>query len=184
MKTDELKHLVEKFFDGETSVEEERLLKVYFSGENIPEQFQEMKAYFTALQNETEQALDDAFEQRVFEKTEEDVPRPGNRKRWIYGVVAAAATVLLLLWFGTKVFSTKEEYGTIKDPVLAFNETRKALDLAAVEMNKGMSPAEQTVKTVDDNLKKVYQLEKWNSALEKTGKLLQTSNHILSKGNL
>ena len=184
MQTDELKYLIEKFFNGETSVDEERQLKAYFSGGNIPGKFQEVKDYFAALQQEKEPELGEDFDKNFFEKLEENSPKIKAGKRWLYSVVSAAAIILLLIWFGTKIFGTKEEYGTIDDPVLAFNETRKALDMASVEMSKGLTPTEQTVKTVDENLQKVYQLGKWHAVIEKTGKLLQTTNSIISKDNL
>lgn len=183
MQTDELKQLIEKFFDGETSVEEERRLKEYFRREDVPEQFADVKVYFKALDQEVGPALDEDFDKHLFEKmAEKDIRSHMDSKRWIYRIVAAAAVVLLMVWVGTKVFGTKEEYGTVNDPVLAFNETRKALDLAAAEMNRGLTPTEKTVKTVDESLQKVYQLGKWEEALKKTEKLFQSTNNIISKG--
>ena len=184
MQTDELKHLIKKFFDGETSVDEEQQLKAYFSREDIPEQFADIKPYFEVLQHEKEPELSEDFDKNLFEKLEEHPLKIKAGKRWLYSVFSAAAIILLLIWFGTKIFGTKEEYGTIDDPVLAFSEARKALDMASVEMSKGITPTEQTVKTVDENLQKVYQLGKWHTVIEKTEKLLQTTNSIISKNNL
>ena len=179
MKTDDLKQLVEKFFDGETTVEEEKVLRAYFAKENVPRQFVDVKSYFMALEKESEPVLEEDFDQHLFEKMEGDTTRERKIKQWAYSIMATAAAVLLLLWIGTKVSSNQLPYGTINDPALAFNEARKALDMTAVEMNKGLLPAEKTVNTIDKNLQLIYQLEKWPMALEKTSRLFQKTNQIL-----
>lgn len=46
MKTEEIKRLVDRFFDGETTVKEERKLYAYFQNAEIPESLQEYREMF------------------------------------------------------------------------------------------------------------------------------------------
>lgn len=46
MKSTDIKSLLSKYFEGNTSLEEEEILKIYFSGENIAEEFQSYKGHF------------------------------------------------------------------------------------------------------------------------------------------
>ena len=42
------------------------------------------------------------------------------------------------------------------------------MDEVSKKMNKGLKPAEKTVKTIDNSVKKVEELKKMNKALENT----------------
>ena len=41
-----IEYLIEKYFDGETSTEEEKYLKDYFSGKNLPQEHLKYKSMF------------------------------------------------------------------------------------------------------------------------------------------
>ena len=44
--------LLNKYFEGETSVEEERTLRAYFNQENLPEHLKELAPMFTYIDDE------------------------------------------------------------------------------------------------------------------------------------
>ena len=167
MKVQDIKLLIEKFYNGETSRNEEQLLKDYFEQKDIPEQFSDTKEYFNFLQKEAALELDDAFEEKFFKEAEH---KTNNKRIWMYRISGIAATILVfvLVWVGTELFQPKEVYGTISDPAIAFLETQKALDEVSKKMNKGLKPAEKTVKSIDNNAKKIGELKKLNKALENT----------------
>lgn len=50
MKQEDIKHLVDKFFDGETSLEEESRLYAYFRQEPLPASLQPYRELFAGLQ--------------------------------------------------------------------------------------------------------------------------------------
>ena len=49
MKTSEIKKLVEAFYNGETTIEEEKLLLSYFQGEDVAEELLKEKDLFLNL---------------------------------------------------------------------------------------------------------------------------------------
>ena len=170
MKQHDIELLIEKFYNGETSKYEEQLLKDYFDQKDIPEQYLDTKEYFNFLQKEAALELDDVFDEKFFKETGLDEHQTNNKRIWMYRISGIAATILVfvLVWVGTELFQPKEVHGTISDPAIAFLETQKAMDEVSKKMNKGLKPAEKTVKTIDNSVKKVGELKKMNKALENT----------------
>jgi len=173
MKVQDIKLLIEKFYNGETSKREEQLLKDYFDQKDIPEQYSDTKEYFNFLQKEAALELDDTFDEKFFKETGLDEHQTNNKRIWMYRISGIAATILvfILVWVGTELFQPKEVYGTISDPAIAFLETQKAIDEVSKKMNKGLQPAEKTVKKIDENVKRVGEFKKMNQALESTKSL-------------
>ncbi len=125
MESHNIKELLEKYFNAETTLQEEKELKKYFSSENIsPEliQYQDMFGYFSKEQkNET---------QREFY-----IKKASNR-HWL----SIAASVVVVLGIGISFLkqpATNSNLGTYDDPEIAFAETQKALTLIAENLNKG-----------------------------------------------
>jgi len=183
MKPEEVKKLTEKFYTGETSVDEEQRLKEYFGQGRVPDEFKAAKEYFDFLHTEKELSLDEAFDTKFFEAAGANTSRQTISKAWIYRVSGLAAMALVLIWLGVKVFKPVQEEGTVTDPVVAFNETRMAFNLVAFGINKSLKPAGKAVKTIDESLQKVYDLGKWNSNLEKTGKMMHTSRNAIKNNS-
>lgn len=48
----DIDNLLNKYFEGETSLEEERMLSAYFNQENLPEHLKELKSIFTYIEDE------------------------------------------------------------------------------------------------------------------------------------
>jgi hypothetical protein len=170
MKLHEIEQLIEKFYNGETSLEEEKILKDYMNNDTVPEQFIAVKEHFSFLTNEKELELDDAFDEKILQLADAEKTQSNSLKIWTYRLSGVAAAILLfvMVWFGTDLLKPKEVYGTISDPSLAFLETRKAMDEVSKKLNKGLHPAEKTVKKIDENVKRAGELKKMNQALEKT----------------
>ncbi len=170
MKLHEIEQLIEKFYNGETSLAEEEMLKDYLNQDTFPEQFMAVKEHFNFLKNENELELDDAFDEKILQLIDTEKVQSISLKIWTYRLsgVAAAILIFVMVWFGTDLLQPKEVYGTISDPSLAFLETRKAMDEVSKKMNKGLQPAEKTVQKIDKNVKRAGELKKMNQALEKT----------------
>ncbi len=164
-----LQDLIEKFYAGETTEQEEDQLKAYFNLADSSKDLAREKEYFMAMNSLKTKELDDTFEKELFKQINDE--KPGRKlKVWGYSLsaVAATITIFLLVWFGTDILNPGEVYGTINDPHLAFAETQKALDEISKKMNKGLKPAKKTVDKVEENVKKTGEVKKLNKALEKT----------------
>ena len=130
MELDKIEIILEKYFDGKTSIAEEKELKDYFTSSNVAqhlEQYQPLFGYFSQAKQEQYKAV-------VPLKTE---------KRNIVSWISIAAAVVVLLGVGTFTFMNynvkkSQDYGTYDDPEVAFKETQKALALISEHVNTGI----------------------------------------------
>jgi hypothetical protein len=146
MTIEQIKSLLSRFYEGQTTPEEERLLAAYFRCEDVPEELQEDKQLFLMLAQISDQEMptDIAEEITAFVnnlgQTEiqplisEDKQRKGvifrlktPPKMW-YQV---AATVAILFAIGGGVFFHQQTYTT--DP---FRDTCSTPEEAAAELHK------------------------------------------------
>lgn len=139
MNTNQINELLDKYFEGETSITEERTLKSYFNSDEVtPEHlpYSDLFNYYSLAQTEIlekELYLNDVFS-----------PRP-SRLRLIknYAVSIAAALALVL----ASIFIIKTQITTandarmaqveIEDPEEALEATMEALAYLGIQFNKG-----------------------------------------------
>ncbi|MEE9349752.1 MAG: hypothetical protein V3U80_06865 [Flavobacteriaceae bacterium] len=119
-----IEKLLDKYFDGETSVKEEASLQKYFSQKDVPahlKEYQTMFAYFSTKKAEVSQ-------QEIQVKT---------KKPWRFQWLSIAAAVVLLIavvWnTSPKGLSPQEQ----KEAELAYKETIKAFQLISQNLKKG-----------------------------------------------
>ena len=100
-----IEQLLERYFNAETSLEEERILRTFFSQEDIPAEMMHWKSLFTF---ETEDALDEDFDARILQMIDAGEERQEVRikarevklTRWLLPLFKAAAVVAILLTLG------------------------------------------------------------------------------------
>ncbi|SDG79012.1 hypothetical protein SAMN04488062_102163 [Flavobacterium omnivorum] len=150
--------VLEKYFEGETSIAEEKELQDYFATQHVAPHLEK----YTALFNHFAVAKEQQFEQEIplfeIQKVESR-----NKKR-LLGWMSIAASVVVLMGIGTYVIYYSEpvnnsnDLGTYDDPEVAFKETQKALSLLSKNVNVGI----ESVKYVEE-----YQIAK-NKVFRKT----------------
>jgi hypothetical protein len=167
-----LKQLIDKYFDGETSLEEEQQLREFFKQEDLSGAYTELKAYFIVSDEFSEETLSAGFDEMLDKKlmAESD---SGKRKMTTYWISGIAASLLLFLsiWLGTELFQPKEVYGTITDPKIAFMETKKVLGDVSQKLNEGLKPARKTTGKVKKNIEQAGEITKVNQAFKKSESL-------------
>jgi len=130
MALDRIEQLVEKYFEGETSIAEENELKVYFSSSDVA---QHLKQY---------QSIFGYFNQAKAEQFKVKIPLHSKKRSLTW--LSIAASVVVLFGVGTFMYMnstetpTPSEYGTYSDPEVALKETQKALDMVSEQLNTGI----------------------------------------------
>lgn len=127
MESHKIRPLLEKYFDGETSIEDERILKNYFSSDAVAPEFSEYKDIFGFYTAE-----------KTLTSTREFLIKKESNIRQILSV---AASVVVALGIGFMLLKTQPEVasdlGSFDDPEIALIETQKALALIGQNLNKG-----------------------------------------------
>jgi hypothetical protein len=130
MALDRIEKLVEKYFEAETTIAEEKELKDYFASPDVAQHLEQYKPIFGYAVH---------AKQEQFNAT---VPLKANkRNRVVWLSVAASATVFLgvgLFTLNTYNQSKSDDLGTYDDPEVAFRETQKALAMISKSVNKGI----------------------------------------------
>jgi hypothetical protein len=143
MNEDEIKKLLIKFFDGETTADDEKLLRAIFNEVSCPQGFETEWDYvrfclINSTVSEPSFNLEDRIEKAIDESERRSVTDKRS-KRYLIFLSGVAATVLLL--FGTYFFieSRNRINDTYSDPEIAYAETMKILMDVSARLNKGTS---------------------------------------------
>lgn len=102
-----IKVLIEKYFAGESSLQEEKVLKDYFNAGDIAAEFAEYASIFQHFEIEKENVLSDDFDAKLFAKIgelEEVIPKKQEAKRFFLPIrqlsrIAAVVAIGLAMWF-------------------------------------------------------------------------------------
>ncbi len=142
--------LLRKYWNCETTLEEEKELREYFGGHDIPEQWKDTAALFRYFEEAKKKSLNDvAFERQVMYKVHG--PKETRIRRLLYNsmrIAAGLAVVFAATWFiRNEVRQTipQEVVDTYDDPELAFEETKKAL----LMISKSFGTAEEHARKIN-----------------------------------
>lgn len=147
-----IEQLLERYFNAETSLEEERILRTFFSQTELPANMQQWKPLFTNIE---EQELGDDFDARMLEMIQEESPvvkaRTISITQKLVPLFKAAAMIAIILTLGNaaqapwdKSWQTSEEFAAIQQadtvvavsPVQAENISDVTADSSKVMMTK------------------------------------------------
>lgn len=152
MNTEEIKKLLEKYYNAECSEEEEMILKKFFAEENISEELNEEKEifnYYSVSSSVPEPS--DGFEERIIsaiDKADSAHTTAGTRKLWL-SVASIAAGLLILTGSYFFFINRSESIDTYSDPDMAYAEAMKILYNVSARMNRG-TRALETVALMQD----------------------------------
>ncbi|HSD07079.1 hypothetical protein [Flavobacterium sp.] len=153
MEFNKMEALLEKYFEGETSIAEENELKNYFSSSNVAshlEQYKPLFGYIVEAKNE---------------KFEKNISLLSKKKKisWL----SIAATIVVIIGIGTYTYfnvndyfnvnevKEKQELGTYEDPKEALEATQKALAMLSNNVNTGIEGM-QYIKVYEMTKDKVF----------------------------
>ena len=171
-----MKSLLEKYFNGETSIEEEKKILAYFSGNDIDPELLADKEYFDFLENEKTQLLaQEDISEKIWEAIEKSETKPtisfNQFTRFSKVILAIAAGIVITIVSVTLIkfeYSTKKDNqlfsDTYSDPELAYQEAKKAMLFISEKLNKGTDPM-QSLKSFNEGTKNLGLIENMDKGL-------------------
>ncbi|MDL5050166.1 hypothetical protein QQ054_29600 [Oscillatoria amoena NRMC-F 0135] len=155
MDSKRLDELLKKYWECETSLEEEQQLRSYFNRNDVPDELASTANLFRYFEAQKSGTLSDDFDSSVLKSVKEFAPRPGRTRTLVsYSLrIAAGVVVLVMAIFLVRqelrkpepVAVTGELVDTYDDPQKAFEETKKALQM----ISKGFGRAEQQARKIN-----------------------------------
>jgi len=130
MELKRIEILLEKYFDAQTTIAEEKELAAYFNAPGVAQHLVQYKSLFVFFNTEASQQFTRQLPLRQ--------SRP--YARWLS--VAAVAAVMFGLFTFLNREPAQQDLGTYNDPEKAFRETQKALNLLSQNVNVGVSSVE------------------------------------------
>ncbi len=127
MELSNIEKLLEKYFEGETTISEEKELKVYFTRETVPSHLERYKDLFQYFSEESQV------------KATRGLPLQSGTKNSRYMWIGVAASVALVvgLFVSNLAPNQQENLGTYEDPEVALQKTKEVLNLVSQYMNEG-----------------------------------------------
>ena len=158
-----MEQLLDKYFEGETSLKEEHQLREYFQREEAPESLQLYQPLFRHLAQEQKRGLGADFDRKLLQQLEQAQPQARVRRltarSWVVRIAAALVLGLGLWWAYTtqEALQKPQQAGIdwskyeVQSTEAAFRLTSTALLKASSELNHGTTTAAREM----DKLKKV-----------------------------
>lgn len=157
MDSKKLEELLQKYWNCETSLEEEQQLREYFCNEKVPEQGKEAASLFQYFEQQKQQSVNEYFDKALLGQLKKPKARPtgssgrGKVTNLVQTSLRIAAGIAVLV---AAVFFVRQEIrkndtlameDTYDDPQKALEETKKALMM----ISKGFGRAEMQAKKIN-----------------------------------
>ena len=152
MESESIRILIEKYWNCETSLEEEKVLRDFFKTGEVPDDLKKFKRLFLYFADRQSEKINDDFEDRLMYKIREK--RPVGKQRYFSPLYKVAAAVILILsifainqWVGDANRQVKKVVtDTFEDPEKALEETKKVLYLVSEKFKMGKEEASKLSK--------------------------------------
>jgi len=158
----EINNILNRFWEGQTTLDEERQLRSYFSSENVAEKHSIYKPLFDYYQEEGAGSLDfDPFERIGKEEVRSVAFAKANKRRLplLQWAIAAGVAALVMLGSTYLISPSEKELGTYDDPQIAYQEAREALMLVSSKMEVGRRNAREMT-SLNKQTEKIFNLKK------------------------
>jgi hypothetical protein len=159
-----IKALLDKYFDGESSLEEEVILKKYFTGEQVDARLKSYTPLFQFFTHEKELTMTKTVDLKTVSNLK--ILRGGNN---MWRMAAAVAVLIVGCFFIYKQFETPAKKQVAhkakmiildenSDPEMALAEVNKALMLVSKKMKKGQEETEESLMKVQKATHKMNEI--------------------------
>ncbi len=180
----EIRKLLDRFYTGETTLEEEQILQDYFSSTSIPEELMPDRDLFRSLGEAGDSVtVPEGLNQKVLDvidQQEKKIVRTRRISVFSLSGLAAGLLVVIALYVGyfrddaPGMLAGNQMTDTYEDPQDAYEEARRTLAYVSAKLNTGTSELEhvkKASKAASDPLKSLSKINKGSKELSLLGQL-------------
>ena len=145
MDSKHIEDLLQKYWNAETTLEEEQELRTFFTNEPVPENWKEPASLFRYFESQKKIGLrDEAFDKNLKQKIKPPAKVISLSMVQLARIAAGLFVVVAATFFirqeVRKAYPDEPE-DTYSDPKVAFEETKKALMMISKSFNKAQKEA-------------------------------------------
>jgi hypothetical protein len=148
MNTKEIKLLIHKYYEGETTLDEEKILKSYFSSGEVDAQFSEHIPVFEYFKQDSLKKTSAGFDEKFLRSIEGARVLPFyKQKKFLYYFTGVAASLIFIvtLIFESGVYTSRgdafaDTSYSRQETQAAYEQTKKALAYVSGKYAQGVEP--------------------------------------------
>ncbi len=125
MELAKIEILLDAYFEGETSLEQESALRDYFAGKDVAPHLAAYQSLFVGLKAAQEEVLEREISLPI---------APTSSRRWWYSI---AASVIVVIGVASLLMPSNQLTQEEQEALTAFNDTKETLLLLSKSFNKG-----------------------------------------------
>lgn len=158
MNDNEIKYLLDAFYEGNASDQELKKLNDFFNSDNVPEYWRNEQKVFKAINLYTEIPMPENINKRL-DLHIDNLARIEKHKKTnkiVYSIITVAAVMLLMIGIFIKPAEEPQIADTYTDPKEAAIAAEKALTFMSQQLNKGLKETEiieQEINKINNILK-------------------------------
>lgn len=181
---EKIRKMLERFYQGETTLEEEKFLEDYFSSTTVPEELLPDRELFQTFGSSIGSiVVPDDLNRKILNTIDrEERKETRTRRISLFSLSGLAAGLLVMIAVYLFFLRTDEpallasnEYAdTFEDPMDAYEEAKRTLAYVSTKLNHGTSElkhVQQVSKTTTDPLKSLSKINKGTRELNLLGQL-------------
>ena len=180
---EKIRKTLDRFYKGDTTLEEERILEEYFNSTTVPEELIPDKDLFQSFRSEYDAiVVPETLNHKILTSIDE-LERKATRTRRISifslsGLAAGLLVVIAVYLFyirtdGPSLLASNQMADTYDDPIEAYEEAKRTLVYVSAKLNSGtheLKRVQQVSKSVDP-LKSLSKINKGTKELSLLGQL-------------
>ena len=171
MKTEEIKQLLQLYFDGRSSLDDERKLETYFTSGKVADSLQEYAEFFGGISEIAGTINDPAIEDDVMDYILENEHLEKTKFRTMWKIVTGVAASVIIVLGGFLFYQQQQKpyEDTFDDPEKAYEYAVQTLEYVSGKYNKGLanlSNFETINKAAEPLSKSVKPINKFYEGLE------------------
>jgi len=167
MESQRIHILLQKYFDAESTLDEENELINYFNSGEVDHELKSYVPLFSGMKelsvNENEELGDDLMNYILESEHKEKL-----KYRWMWQIVTGVAAAVILVMMAVNFSSNQSQWeDTFTDPKQAYAEASKTLEFVAGKYNKGLALLKPIGKMKAAATPFYSGMEAWNKGVEK-----------------
>jgi hypothetical protein len=146
MEAKEIEVLLQRYFEGESSLEEDRALEEYFSGGEVAPEFLEYTEFFGGLNELAQNRSETGIEEEIMDFILEQENKEKNRYRGLWKTVTGIAASVIIILGSLLIYEQKQNTfkDTYTDPNEAYMQATKTLRYISGKYNSWVAQLSKT----------------------------------------